>query len=93
MSMVKLGWWAPWKVARPWLPRGWLGSDEWHNPAVSVALPFLGAFHVWFRNWQDDTDGHHSLAPQMSAPECEVCQHFLADVELPRGWWWNPPRP
>lgn len=42
-------WWAPWGVTRPWLPHGWIGTDEWCNPAVSVVVPFLGAFHVFWR--------------------------------------------
>ena len=91
---MKFGWWAPWKVTRPWLPRAWLGTDEYHNPAVSVVLPLLGAFHVWFRNWRDDTGGHYSLSPEMDAPNCPVCLHHRDTYDaLPRGWWWNPPRP
>lgn len=49
-SQVLIGrfmWWAPWSVTRPWLPRGWLGTDEWCTRAVSVVVPLLGAFH-WF---------------------------------------------
>lgn len=54
----RLGWWAPWRVTDPWLPRVWRGSDEYHNPAVSVVVPFLGAFHYWFTRWSDATGGH-----------------------------------
>lgn len=93
MRPLRLGWWAPWKLTRPWLPRAWRGTDEWHNPAVSVVIPPLGAFHVWFDTWRDDTDGHFSLEPQMDAPDCPVCQAIRDDAELPPGWWWDPPRP
>ena len=92
MRRIKVGWWAPWNVTRPWLPYGWLGTDEWHNPAVSINVPLLGAFHIWFGTWRDCTEGHYSLVP-----DCQVCQALLAedfeDVSFPQGWWWNPPRP
>jgi hypothetical protein len=88
---MKLGWWAPWKVTRPWLPRVWRATDEWHNPAISVVLPFLGAFHAWFRNWQDDTDGHFSLSPVMDAPDCPECIAMASDQPSP-GTWWSPAR-
>ena len=88
----KFGWWAPWTLTRPWLPRVWRGSDQWHNPAVSAVLPLLGAVHVWFATWQDDTDRHHTLAPVMDVPDCPVCITMAGGDELPKGWWWNPPR-
>ena len=91
LGYVKLGWWAPWEITRPWMPNGWLGTDEWHNPAISVVLPFLGAFHIWFRNWSDGTEGHYS---RTDAPDCPVCQALdNYDAPFPKGWWWNPPRP
>lgn len=93
MRQLRFGWWAPWKVTSPWKPYWWRGTDEWHNPAVSANVPFLGAFHVWFGNWRDDTDGHHSLSPEMDAPDCPICIALRNDEELPDSWWWNPPRP
>ena len=59
MSQISAGpfmWWAPWSVTRPWLPHAWRGADEWCNPAVSIVVPFLGAFHLF---WQ----GQRRLMP------------------------------
>lgn len=47
VSLGRFMWWPPWGVTRPWLPWFWRGGDEWCNLAASVVLPFLGAFH-WF---------------------------------------------
>lgn len=35
-------WWPPWGVTRWWLPRTWLGGDEFCNVPLCVNLPPLG---------------------------------------------------
>lgn len=45
--------WAPWGVTDPWKPRWWKGCDEYHNLAVSVILPFAGAFHWFYGPFED----------------------------------------
>lgn len=87
----RLGWWAPHTLVAPWRPRVWMGTDEWHNPSVSVTVPFLGAFHWWFTDWRDDTDGHYTPA---AAPDCRTCQNLFADPPANISWreWLRPAR-
>ncbi len=47
MTRIAFGWWPPTQLTRPWLPRVWRGDDEYGNPAVSIVIPPLGAFHCW----------------------------------------------
>lgn len=74
--MWRYGWWSPWSVYRPWLPRMWRGTDEWHNPALSVVVPFCGAFHVWFSDYRDGSDGHYDPRER---PGCLGCQAIVRD--------------
>jgi hypothetical protein len=61
-------WWAPWSVTRPWLPRfSARGGDEFCNDSVTLILPFLGAFIVF---WQP--------GPLRDFP-CDECWALLDD--------------
>jgi hypothetical protein len=41
-------WWAPWGVTRWWLPRVFMGGDEWCNVPICVNAPPLGCL-IFFR--------------------------------------------
>lgn len=43
-------WWAPWGTTRWWLPRWFMGGDEWCNVPLCVNVPPLGCF-IFFKPW------------------------------------------
>lgn len=80
MRVRRFMYWAPWGVTEPWKPRGWKGCDEHHNTAVSVVLPFLGAFH-WFYGPFDPSGEEHlsGYSPEegwtgRDVEGCRICQ-------------------
>lgn len=74
-------WCPPWVTTRPWLPRCFQGSDEYHNYSWAVILPFLGCFilfrkryptvegteHVWAWNKVDGWSGLYVVGCPMCA--------------------------
>lgn len=50
----------------------WRGSDEWHNPAVTVVVPLLGAFTYWFTDLRDDSEGHYNPREHRGCIPCHV---------------------
>lgn len=44
-------WWYPWHLTRPWLPRVFLGGDEWCNVPLCVVIPPFGCF-LFFQFWK-----------------------------------------
>lgn len=57
----RFGYWPPWDLIQPWRPRFWQGTDDFGHRAYSIAVPFIGAFHIWFletafvpESWTDE---------------------------------------
>lgn len=48
VGRLKFGHWPARDLTHPYAFQYWRGSDERDNPSISVGIPFLGAFHVWF---------------------------------------------
>jgi hypothetical protein len=44
-------WWYPWGLTRWWLPRVFLGGDEWCNVPLCIVVPPLGCF-LFFQFWR-----------------------------------------
>lgn len=64
-------WWNPITgVTAPWKPRAWHGTDEWHNHAWSVVVPFLGAFHFYYEPHFDRSGPPHYV----DVPGCRCCE-------------------
>lgn len=64
----RLWWWYPWHLSRWWLPRVWLGGDEWCNVPLCLTVPPFGCFLV-FQFWR----------PMRTMPDA-ACWALLGDA-------------
>jgi hypothetical protein len=78
-------WWAPWRTTRPWLPRFFRGTDEWHNRSVAVVVPFLGTFILFVGPFDRSGDEHLNAWSSVggwegrNVEDCPVCIEMRSD--------------
>jgi len=90
----RIRWTSPSGLTAPWRPMAYRSTDEYHNPVIALQIPPFGAVNIWLQDWSDDTEGHYSLEDSPACPVCHALERECWDgVDVPKGWWLNPPRP
>lgn len=81
--MKRFMYWWPWGVTRPWLPRVFRGSDEWHNKSVAIVLPLLGCI-IFFWEHKFSRYGLPHDERNLTVDGCQMCIEIKQAIDEER---------